>query len=92
MHRILNLHRDTSEYIEAVAELNKNTDEKKEKHQAYGDALDVIEKEIDSKFVMQLDGAVGALLAVTDETAFELGFRYACEVMQALGFGGVVNG
>ena len=92
MNRILELHRDTTEYVEAVAKLNKNTDEKQEKHQNYSDALDIAEKEMDVEFVMKLDSAVGALLAVTDETAFELGFRYACEVMQALGFGGVVNG
>ena len=31
-------------------------------------------------------------LVMAEKTAFELGFEYACDLMQALGFGGVVNG
>ena len=92
MKKILKAYYDCSEYYELSHKLTHNTEDKRKTHQEHCENLTLIEKELGRLTMSKIENDVISLLEIEEETAFQLGFEYACELMRTLGFGGVVNG
>jgi len=92
MHKILTQYWESDErQHDYMAKINKNPEYvqiREKSAELYQGLINVLDKE---NFGL-LESDNYECLAMTEKTAFELGFEYACQMMQALGFGGVVNG
>jgi len=92
MKKILEIYWDSAERHEDYAVIMDRNPEYVEIMNEGAELSQELIKLIDRDKYRAIEANEGKSLAISEKTAFEMGFNYACELMQALGFGGVVNG